>query len=466
MLLLYFPFSENIFLLSLAIICAIGIYIVVQIVKQKYILRIEIIFEIGIIIGYVASSFAHAVINIIIYGHVKFTENDFGLQYSQEDISHCMIIILLCTCIINFIGKINNFKNYYTNIESCIDVQSICCIVLSCIITIYALFSGDLGYMGTSKTIDDRISPLGALCYAALPPLTILSIIHTTKLPKNYRKYKFILITTSIIFIFALIPMGRRVLMYTFILLILIQGHKILNSMQKFHLKHLYIVISILIVAIFNSWCFQTFYAMRIAIAQYDYQENQSIATIAQDTHSLLTGAYTHAKIQEELIDNISTRPFILSYLAALLAAHQDNNTPLFGELLHAIAISMPSAVNPLKTYKLTSSTEEFTHPSLNINIFDGPNTIFTAGLNDLKYFGILLYPILIMLIYILLIFFIPKKIPEFIKKFIIIKLSYSLLYFEDDLNSMIGSGLRDTLLISIIYYTFYKFFEIKQVSN
>ena len=186
-------------------------------------------------------------------------------------------------------------------------------------------------------------------------------------------------------------------------------------------------------------------------------EEKPSVMDIAPHYFELIQESSFQAEVNEKMVTNMAERPFILSYLAGLFAAHYENSTPFFGELGHSIKTAIPSLIFSQKTEKLVPASEEFIHPLLKIPVFDGPNTIVTAGLNDLGFIGMVIYPIGIVGLYILLGRLLSKKCPPFLFAFIAVRLLYSLLYLEESLGSLVGSGLRDLVIVAIFYWMLLK---------
>jgi len=253
------------------------------------------------------------------------------------------------------------------------------------------------------------------------------------------------------------VPLGRRVLLYTITLAVILIGPILIESFRKKRIKMFHILGVVLAILVIVSWGFRTFYAMRISISKLAFEKKPAVTEIVPYTIDLMRDSYAMAELQEKLTANISQRPFILSYLAGLIEAHTEKNIPFFGELRHAFAMAVPSLLQPQKTHKMLPASENVIHPLLGLPLFDGPNTMLTAGLNDLGLIGMLLYPIAVLGLYILLSRLIVVKCSPFLYLFIVLRLMYSLLYLEDSFGALVGSGLRDLSIVALIYWVILK---------
>ena len=330
-------------------------------------------------------------------------------------------------------------------------------IFLSTLLILFGLINGDLGYMGVYSITERRISPFGALCFIALPPLSIISNICVLWLPSHLGKYRKALIVTSVLLLIAIVPMGRRVLMYTLMLNLFLIGHWVKVKIKFKKRRYPYLIAGVLSVAIIFSWGFRAFFVMRLAVEKAQFRERPPIMEIIPYYAELLQDSYAQAEINERLAQNISQRPFVLSYLAGLFSIHEQKKMPWFAELHYAITMSVPSALYHRKLQVQAASSEDLVHPMLGLPVYDGPSTIITAGLNDMGILGIIIYPMTIIGLFIVVFRFIPSNWQAFIRIFILLRLLYSLLCFEVSLGELISYGLRDLFIVVLFYWILYK---------
>jgi hypothetical protein len=256
-----------------------------------------------------------------------------------------------------------------------------------------------------------------------------------------------------LVLILAVIPLGRRVLIYTLILTAFSIGPKLFKMFKDKKLKMLHLICIAFLFLIISVWGFQIFYATRIALNKLSLERKPPLTEIIPYTIDLMKDSYARAEMQERQRENILHRPFILSYFAGILKVHSGKEISPFLEFRHALAMSIPSLINPDKTRELKPAGEDIIHPLIGIPVFDGPNTIVTAGLNDLGLIGVFIYPIAIVGLYLIIIRSLPAKCPPFVYAFIVLRLIYSILYIEEGLGSLVGSGLRDLFLVAGFYW-------------
>jgi len=429
-----------------------------RMIKNPYLLRFGNIACLSILFGYVASTGFYTIMELAMQGEVSYTHNVFGLSYSQTDISYALLVLFISSISLSLIS---HFEKPLLLLD-CIQVslyhkymsrKVIWTIIISSVIIVICFVSGDISYMGINIRPEGNISPFGALCFIMVPPLSLISLTGIFKSPPLIGTHKKLFFMLSAILLIALIPLGRRVLMYTLLLSFILIGSNGDKRVQKEKFRIFYITAILLIISFIFVWGFRVFYTMRVVVNKMAAEQKPAVMDIIPHYIELIKDSYFQAEVHEGLIENISERPFVLSYLAGLFSAHYDYSAPLFGELGHSLRMAIPSLIYSQKSKGFINTSEDFTHPLLRIPVFDGPNTIVTAGLNDLGIIGMVLYPIGVVGLYVLLYRIISKKCPPFILAFIGVRLVYSLLYLEESLGSIVGSGLRDLFIVAALYW-------------
>ena len=424
-----------------------------RLMKYPHLLRLGNIACFSILFGYVVSTAGYTILNLIKYGDVSYNHNEFGLSYSQSNLSIALLVALIASIILSAISHFEKPILLTHFIKNGFSRRSLWVTVFSTFLIVIGVLSGDIGYMGVYLENEGRISPFGAICFIMAPPLAAITIAFLLKSFLQSRKYRTVLLPVSAVLVLALVPFGRRVLMYSLMTTLIFIGPEIFENFRKKRIQVYHAVAIAMALCVFLAWGFRAFYAIRISIYKMAAEEKPPILDIVPYYFDLMKNSYALAEVHEKLIDNISERPFILSYLAGLLSAHTHRSTPVFGELRYALAMSVPSFLYPEKTSKMASASEEIVHTSLGLSVFDGPNTIITAGLNDLWMIGMVIYPVGIIVLYILICRIIPAYCPPFLSSFIVLRLIYTLLYFEESLGALVGSGLRDLFIVSLIYW-------------
>lgn len=443
----------------MAIFCGttIAIHMFYRLMRYPDLVRFGNIACFSILFGYVVSTAGYTVINLVNYGEVSYTQNVFGLKYIQSDVSYGLIILIVASILlsaISFFEKPFFLANY---IRNGLTRRALWVVSLSSVIITIGIVNGDIGYMGAYSESGQKLSPLGALCCILVPPLATITMAFLFEPSIKHRKIQKVIIPVYAVLLIALIPLGRRVIMYTLMLFLILLGPNSFKDFRKSRTKLFHFIVIIISTSIILIWGVRAFYAMRITVNKMAVQEKPTIMEIVPYFVDIIQDSYALAEVNEKLIQNISDRPFVLSYLAGLIAAHNKNSTPFFGELRHAIVMAIPSIFYPNKIAKLAPASELIIHQSLGLPIFDGPNTIVTAGLNDLGFVGMVIYPIGVVSLYILLCRVIIANCPPFLFLFILLRLMYSLIYLEESLGAIVGSGLRDLLIVALFYWVMLK---------
>jgi len=452
-LLSIFRESENIFISTAFIGSIIGIYYIVIFTKQPNLIRFTNIMAVSLLLGYALSTTVYVGGRLLSGQNLDLTSNFFGLGYYQPDLSIALLLVYLTCIILFFLSRLEKpVFNQQLRTSTLASSRSRTLIWIGMSMVFCAFAVGDIGYMGVQLDESFNISPFGAVTFLLAPilmPLTALCFFEETSVRR-----RILLSLTFIFFLVALFPLGRRVLLSSFLLLIIsfvISG----TNIPKFSfLKWIAILFTAIFIIFIGYISFQFFFALRTAVDQLGSETY--FLTLVSNTFYLLQSEYSD--IEFRLADNIRERPFILSYLAAFISA-QSTYPPLYGEeFIYAIKIAIPSLFFPSKTLLLPGSPEEFVHPAFGFYIFDGPNTIITAGLNDFGLIGVLLYPITLVAIYTAIRRFLQDRLPPFIYYLVMFRLIYQVFYIEQSLAGMITVGLRDLAIITYIYYFIWKF--------
>jgi len=327
-------------------------------------------------------------------------------------------------------------------------------LLVSAAIVLGAFAVGDLTYMGTAVSATGNITPLGAISAVlgpALVPLTVLCLSQ-----ESSRRWRAIFLVLLFIFALALIPLGRRVLLYSIVsalfALLSLGKRPAIRSSRKL------LWIGVPVVLAFISAGFYLFFSLRLAInvlgPSYSLSEalTYALSLLRSDTRDLAT----------QFAANIASRPFILSYLAGLYAA-ETTHSPLGGqEVTYATQTAIPSAIFHKKAALLPASPEQFVHSALGIPVFDGPNTILTAGLNDFGVIGALLYPLALVAVYATVRRLVAGRLPSILYYLVVFRLLYQLLYVEQSLSGMLTVGLRDLALITLVFLVLRTLFRLR----
>jgi hypothetical protein len=455
--LLIFPESKILFQIIMFAGTVITIHLFYRMMKHSHLFKLGNVASFSILLGYVVSTTVHSITNTIMYGNVDYTTNFYGLNYSQTDISIALLIVLGISILLSVISRFEKQLLVMDKLQAGLSRRATWIIIFSTILVMIAFANGDISFMGVYLNEElRRISPIGALCFIMIPILATISAAVYFDSHFQFIKSRRLFLILAFILCVSLVPLGRRVLIYTLILILFLRGPHIIKKVRKRETGVFHILLILLITSVIIFYCFRVFYAFRIAVSTMAVEKKPPTMEIIPHAVDLFQSSPGQAAIHEKLVKNISYRFFILSYLAGLIAAHHEHETPFLGELKHALALAIPSFIYSKKA-QLPPTPENFVHPSLGLPVFDGPNTIIISGLNDMGWIGMIIYPIGIVALYILLYRLVCARCPPFLSAFIVLHFLYSLLYVENSLGRWVGSGLRDLAVVSFGYWIILK---------
>ncbi|BEI42150.1 MULTISPECIES: O-antigen polymerase [unclassified Polynucleobacter] len=381
--------------------------------------------------------------------------NLFGGIYTVTSLSEALFISYLCGAIL-FILSLNEKKSLFYDVNKYkIKKHDLIILILLYAISIFSFLYGEVGYLGVLKDSNDKISPIGAIVMLYTPVLPALSIA----LLHGYKKNKYIKISFIILNIFLLIFIsfvGRRVFIFSILTMVIYQF--------SVHYEHIDIRKTIL-----NRAFFLYFFAIIASIILFAIIR-QSLPDIGEGTsiYAVLEYISDTKNYSGDIVGNTNQRAFILSYLAVLINYAKDSiGFPFYGmEFYNSMITSVPSFLIDSKN---SVSPEEYIHPLIGLNIFDGPNTIITAGYNDFGFIGSICYPILLCILYKFFDYIFNRNY-KLIRIFIKLIFIYNLLNFEQDLSQFTFVKLRDLLflltIIYILYKTIFKIYKNEDIIN
>lgn len=448
MLLALFSDSQVTFLFSVLIGTSVGIYQLFLVLKRPHLIRFSSIMSLSLLLGYAASTAMYAGGVLLTAPALDLESNAFGLGFTQADLSLALMLIFLAAILLIFMSRLERpiFPNPERIAAALASGRADSLIWTGLVLLAVAFAAGDLGYMGTQADEAGNITVLGAMSFFIAP--VILAIAAASAVDEN-KKLRYALLIVLALYLLALFPLGRRVLAYS-LLLIGIGFVSTGKSLPKYSAQR-WTALSVigLIFMLVGYIGFHYFYALRLTVDSMG--RDTGVFELLRESASLLFSEFD--MIRASMSANLAERPFILSYLASFVSA-QTTYPPLWGdELVYAVKTAIPSLLFPEKTAVLPGAAEEFVHPAFGFYVFDGPNTIVTAGLNDFGPAGAVLYPILLVAVYIFIRRLLQGSVPVLIYYLVMLRLIYQVLYVEQSLSGMLTTGLRDLALMGIVSY-------------
>ena len=447
-LLFSFPENRTVFIIAVSVTSFCGVYVLLLLMFKRSLVKLFNILAMSLLLGYSFGSIFFVFVNVY-YGSEFYDSNSIAnINYGKHDLSLALLVVII-VCILLF--ELSRFeKPIKYKIDEGINHKGKgvgICILIGTILVIVAHLTNQIGFLGVRASDAGNIGALGALAFLIIPPLLPITACEIGK--KHSFKYKIVLIIAFIVFLFASIIFGRRIFLYSLVTVFIglsVSGFNLVEFLKK-----RWIVVGVFIVSLplFVYLSFLMFYAMRIAgYSEGNYGSLLNLVLIAIDI------IYRDPiSILADLSSNIVERSFILSYFAGLLSAQIDYS-PLFGkEMYYAFQIAIPTLFYPEKMTFLPKMPEEFIHPAIGLPIFDGNNTIITAGFNDFGFIGAIVYPILLVVVFIAYLDIAYKYLPYGLFLFVLYRFVFQLLFIEEALGGMIAICLRDLTVVVALFF-------------
>lgn len=443
-----FPYSGMIFISTALVASACGLYGLFLLISQPTFLKLSNVMSVSLLLGYPVGTVINTLDTYFSTGSADPTKNVFDLSYGKDDISLALLLVLVASILLFELARFNAplVSTFEARLKRDTDASGKY-IVISVVIVIIAYFAGQIGYMGIQIGEFGEVGIWGALAFMLVPPflpITAGQIIRAHSL-----RYRVSLILIFFLFLLSSVLFGRRVFLYSLITTLIglsISGFRLSKLTFK---RWLTIGVGVPALLFLVYFGFIFFFALRLAVDSVGHEV--PMIELLYNTKEVVQG--DSPEVIAKLSSNIKERPFILSYLAGFVAA-QKTYSPLWGqEVVYAFQTAIPSLLFPHKLHLLPKMQEEFVHPAFGISVFDGPNTIMTAGLNDFGIAGAIIYPAVLVLMYGVFLRIVFRHIPSVLFQMVLFRLIFQLLYVEQSLSGMLTSSLRDLALITGLFF-------------
>ncbi len=350
---------------------------------------------VSILLGYALGTVVFIVSTYFSNESTELSQNVFNFSYGKGDISLTLLIVLMTSVLLFELARFEAplVSAFIAKLNRDTDASGKY-IVMSVVVVISAYLTGQVGYMGVQLGGFGEVGILGAIAFLLVPPflpMTVCEIIRARSL-----RHKIFLMTIFLLFLLSTVLFGRRVFIYSLITTLIglsISGIRL----PKLSFKRWFTIgvgVPAFFIVVFLSFIF--FFSLRLTIDSVG-QEMPMVELLHNAKEVILENS---PELYSQFSINVTERPFILSYLTGFVAA-QRTYSPLWGqEVSYAFQTAIPSVLFPNKLLILPKMQEEFVHPAFGFSVFDGPNTIMTAGLDDFGIAGAIMYPAILVIIY------------------------------------------------------------------
>jgi hypothetical protein len=324
--------------------------------------------------------------------------------------------------------------------------------------------TGKLGFMGdlAAKEGYVGISASAAILVDLITPAGAISLYFSRRLEKG--KIKLIFTGIAIILLLVQFGLGRRIFVFSLLIYIIVailakRPEKIFSS------KNLLILV---IIAMLVQLATSTFYIMRVASYAFkNASKKPSIMEILPEAIKVYQNR-ERLYIAEQIHENLSSRTFVLEYLAAL-SEKSSTIEPLLGKNIERAFVVATPAIIYWGKYKnpLFSDEEHLLNPHFRLPVTDNANSLLTASIGDFGELGLFILPALVCFTFSLLMRVIQKISPAITYMLILILICKTLFSVEQDVVGYITAIRSMFILYFIAWFIFeHKSSETKSSSQ
>lgn len=363
---------------------------------------------------------------------------------SQAILTRGVGAVLIAAAPLYFLGEIFEKPVFGRDFRFCFDDRTRALTYVGAIAMLGGYFTHSLGFGGVTATGGHQ-SIAGAFLIWLFAPVTALAVAGF--LSARTLKDKLLGGLSSLILLLIFSVLGRRILIYTTVEIFFMLGLIGYQWRGKIVRK----ILLLLVLGTIIVGTALTFMLLRVA-GSTSSRKHLSPGQRFKIVGGMVKkgGAYELATAKTQ--ENAQTRTFILAFFANVLDA-SSRETPAMGkDALGYLPFAIPSVIYPDKD--LSFSEERLVDRQFGFSYSDEANSIVTAGATDFGLFGVIVYPILMVIVIRLVYDLIARLFSVVPLLFATLAFISLLLQTELTLNSYFNA-LRDTLLFTVIIAAF-----------
>lgn len=369
-------------------------------------------------------------------------------QYSDRILCHGLAFVCFSVAVFFFLGEVLERHIVIDPRALARSVEINWFIWGAFALVIAAFLHGSLGYMGFS-TNDGKVDVLGAAGYWVISPLFALALtkaIHSETPGK--RLLHWLLFATVAL---MLLPLGRRVLIYTIFVAGLFLRFDPTVSSLKGRTKVMIVALTLVLLSVGTFG----FLYLRFATYELGDQTHYSLAALTSEA-VVVFRKRSYAEVATVMQENAESRGFVLGYSAAVLEFSETQQISGGEGLGDAIFLVIPSALNPGKLSHLPEQEEYLVDRLYHTDYADEANTLLSAGAVDFGSFGALVYPLGIAGLTIFMLNQARRLLTPVFSVVVVLASFYALLNLETTVTSYLVL-LRDTTLYAVVFSVAYR---------
>jgi hypothetical protein len=374
---------------------------------------------------------------------------------SQAILTRGVGAVLIAAASLYFLGEMFEKPVFGRDFRFCLDDRTRALTYVGAIAILGGYFTHSLTFGGVSSA-GGHESIAGAFLIWLFAPLAALATAGF--LSARTRKDKLLGGLSSLILLLIFSVLGRRVLIYTTVEIVFTLGLIGYQWRGKIVRK----ILLLLVLGTIIVGAALTFMLLRVA-GSISPRKNPSAGQRFKIVGSMVQkgGAYELATAKTQ--ENAQTRTFILAFFANVLDASSRETLAMGKDALGYLQMAIPSVIYPDKDLRF--SEEDLVDRQFGFSYGDEANSIVTAGATDFGLFGVIVYPILMVIVVRLVYDLIARFFSVVPLLFATLSFVFLLLQSEMTLNGYFNT-LRNTFLFTLILAVFLSMTRIKVSSD
>ena len=320
--------------------------------------------------------------------------------------------------------------------------------------TVYFIATGKLGFMANIQAVQGYvgISSSASVVYDLILPVGALALYLGIK--EDSLKLKFLLIGLAMFLLFLQFSFGRRIFVFSTLIYIM----SALVARKPENIISLRNITFFLLIAVGIQFATTAYYTMRVS--GYSYKNLQKSPSILERIPDAIQTYKDRDRLHlaEQMHENLSSRTFVLEYLAMLEKSTSTIELTYGENMLRALVVATPSLLYPSKyKNKLFTAEEGFLNPHFRLPSLDLANSVLTSAVGDFGEVGLFIIPVIVCFIFSCMLRISYHYLPPIGGVLISFYISYRLISVEEDIGAYFTS-LRFVIILLCIAWAVFVF--------
>jgi uncharacterized membrane protein len=324
-------------------------------------------------------------------------------------------------------------------------------VIFSTVLLLAGQAVGGVGYGGINVGEGGHISPIAAVLMWWCVPAFAYSICATLN---TVGLLRWAVGACTLIQTVAMVPFGRRIFTSSLVLALItmrLGGYRFRMSFIK------KVLVGVLGIALVLTASIGFLYLRFASWENHEKHKNKAKLSLGTQINLALEimQKRTPAEVLQYMQTSVSTRTFMLGYLADLVDASQQSPPLLGSDMLRNLQLAVPSVFSKDKFAAGDIDEEHLVDLHWGFTFTDEANSLLTAGAADFGLIGVLVYPLLIIFFLRFTLERLQWVLPALPSVIIALSFVFETLQAED---SPIGYfiAVRNSLMMGLLFYFVY----------